>query len=428
MRVLRACFAVVGLWLGLGLEAGSAAACSCAMPPPPCQAFWQTETIFTGEVTELKSALGHSTVATFAVKKQLRGTLGTGVKTVTVSSGGMCGALFTQGQSYVVYADGKPGSLSASLCSRTRPLSEAREDLEYAAALPKRTLAVVEGEVSIEDDGGDESRLHKRPGVEVRAQGTAFAARTDRQGHYRLELPPGEYKLEVVDPGARVRHGKLPELKIANAAACARQNIVEVWNGRIQGQLTDHTGKPAVGIEVSAFALSPTRQPWRLEGRTDKEGRYEIAEVPAGKFRVAVSEPSEGGPDERQPIPTTYYPGVATAGAARTVALARSGVVKGIDFKLPAPLTVYTLSGVVRQGGRPVAKTLVRVSNNTWPRAGGEETDAQGHYAIKDVAGADLTLTVCRPDAGPANYRTACRETRHRLEKTQQLDLELPTP
>ena len=75
------------------------------------------------------------------------------------------------------------------------------------------------------------------------------------------------------------------------------------------------------------------------------------------------------------------------AAAARTVALTRSGVVKGIDFKLPAPLAVYTLSGVVRQGGRAVAKTMVRVSNNTWPRAGGEETDAQGRYAIQDVAG-----------------------------------------
>ena len=49
-------------------------------------------------------------------------------------------------------------------------------------------------------------------------------------------------------------------------------------------------------------------------------------------------------------------------------------------------------------------------------------------YSIKDVAGADLTLTVCLPGAGPSNYRTACRETRHHLEKNVQLDLELPTP
>ena len=51
-------------------------------------------------------------------------TFGTGV------GGGDCGFSFRAGQTYLVYATGRREALHTSICSRTRPLEEATEDLE----------------------------------------------------------------------------------------------------------------------------------------------------------------------------------------------------------------------------------------------------------------------------------------------------------
>ena len=52
----------------------------------------------------------------------------------TNESSASCGYTFELGKSYLVYAGGEPGALSASSCSRTRPMSEASEDLGVLGA------------------------------------------------------------------------------------------------------------------------------------------------------------------------------------------------------------------------------------------------------------------------------------------------------
>ena len=65
---------------------------------------------------------------------------------------------------------------------------------------------------------------------------------------------------------------------------------------------------------------------------TDASGEYVLRGVQAGKHLVVVNPPDHGGPDPSSPIPTTYYPGVASAAAASRIASARSGLVTNIDF------------------------------------------------------------------------------------------------
>jgi MYXO-CTERM domain-containing protein len=52
----------------------------------------------------------------------------------TNESSASCGYDFESGKSYLVYAGGEPGALSASACSRTRPMSDASEDLGVLGA------------------------------------------------------------------------------------------------------------------------------------------------------------------------------------------------------------------------------------------------------------------------------------------------------
>jgi len=413
-------FVALATCAGVLVAARPADACSCAPPPPPCEAFWQTDLVFTGKVTSLSSGPHQTQLATFAIDEKFRGNfLG---KTIVVAGRGMCGSELAQGKEYFVYASGAGTQWSSSLCSRTAELADAAEDLKFARAIPNRTFAFIEGKVLIEDEHGARS---ERAGVEVRARGTAHATRTDRRGQYKLQVPAGTYKLDVLDPGARVRWNDHDDIVLPNASACARREIIEVWNGRIQGRLVDHTGKPAANVALSAHSIGG-HQAWRLSGKTDANGNYEIPEVQQGSYLVAVGEPEEGGPDERQPIPTTYYPGVATKAKAKRITMVRSGLVTKIDFALPRPLDVYTISGVLKQAGKPLPKVHVKISNEALHRGTGEATDAHGRFKFREIAGAEVTLEVCRPGAGPANYKTACRQVKRKIDADIVVDLEMP--
>ena len=408
-------FAAVG-----ALGAAPARACSCAPPPPACEALWHTAIVFSGEATAVVEQTGHSQLVTFKVDETFRGAV---KGTVMVRGGGMCGAIFAPGKKYIVYASGPP-PLSASLCSRTRLLAEAGEDLAYLRNPPRRDKAVVDGTVRVDAD--DDRQGSPRANVTIRARGTQSIARTDAHGRFHLELPVGSYTLDVDDPALRILHGRLPMLELPDAGACARRDIVVVWNGRIRGTLLDHTGAPAANVEVSAHARGQTRQKWRLNARTDAAGRYEIPEVPPGTWAVAVSEPEDGGPDERQPIPPTYYPGTAVPDKAKLLTTTRGGLAERIDFRLPKPLAVHTIRGVVRRAGKPVAKVNVRLENQTWPRSTGVETDSTGGYTFKEVAGAELVVTVCLDGVTPTNYQEMCRDKKLKIAGDQVLDLELP--
>ncbi|MEO8706138.1 MAG: carboxypeptidase regulatory-like domain-containing protein [Kofleriaceae bacterium] len=406
------------------LAARPAKACSCAAPPPPCERFWETEAVFSGKVTAVKAGPDASIIATIQLDEKFRGPLFS--KTVNVSGGGMCGTEFAVGEQYFVYAnDGGNGQLHSSLCGRTRRIGDATDDLAYAHSIPNRTLAVVQGKVQIEDETGT---TKDRAGATVIVPNTKIAAKTDANGQYTFQIAPGKYTLDVVDPGTKVRWGRLETVEIPNAAACARRDITIVYNGRIRGTLTDHTGKPTPNITLTAHAVG-TRQSWRLDGQTDASGHYEISGVPKGNYRIAVGTIDDGGPGPEQPYATTYYPGVSSEALATSVTVPRSGLVTKIDFKLPPPLAVYKVTGILRSQGKPLANQHINFRTKIqviYGHSTGAKTDATGRFTFKDVAGAEVSLEVCRPDAGPANYKTACKIVEHKLDKDWTIDLDYP--
>lgn len=423
MSLVRSVAAVASVAVLVGAPP-PADACSCEPPPPPCEAYWDAEAVFTGKVTHLQSGQHGVEHATFDVSEKFKGPFA--ARTIVVEGGGMCGRTFELGGEYFVYASGRNGQYYAPLCTRGGKLADAKADLQYARNLPKRKHAILEGTVVLHDDART-----PRAGVKVIAKGTPHAARSDARGRFQLAVPPGTYTLDVDDPALRVLWGRLPTVEVKHVAACAHEELGVEYNGRIQGTITDDAGKPVAGLAVSAHPTAGTKHPWRLDGRTDAAGRYEIAGVPPGTFVVGVSHPDEGGPQPGAPYPTTFHPDVAVEARAKRIQVPRAGLVRGIDLRLGKRLAVYKVTGVLKRKGAPLAATYVKFDTELAPKLGrgtGAQTDAAGRFAFEDVAGAKVKLEVCRPDAGPDNYQTACRTVAFTLDKDRVVELEYPAP
>lgn len=137
----------LALVLGLGFSL-DAAACSCLAPGPPAQELAAADAVFSGKVVSLEpftEGFGKVRV-TFELAAVWKGLPeGDRVTLTTAADSATCGYPFEDGVSYLVYAYGEGDDLTATLCSRTRPLADADEDLE-ALGDPARTC------------GGEQSR------------------------------------------------------------------------------------------------------------------------------------------------------------------------------------------------------------------------------------------------------------------------------
>jgi hypothetical protein len=117
----------LALVLGLGLS-DMALACSCAPPPPPAQARDAADSVFSGTVLSVTPGKNGLDVEIQVDRSWKQAGCGT-VVVQTPSDSAMCGYGFEVGKSYLIYADMQKGKLSTNLCSRTRTIEEAGEDL-----------------------------------------------------------------------------------------------------------------------------------------------------------------------------------------------------------------------------------------------------------------------------------------------------------
>lgn len=123
------------LFLVSTIAASDAKACSCIPPRPPAQALAQASTVFSGRVLEMTPVTLEGsrrvTRVRFTVLNTWKGDCRKEVEIFTTDHTAMCGYPFRHHESYLVYtyAD-QSGRLWASLCSRTKELGQAGEDLK----------------------------------------------------------------------------------------------------------------------------------------------------------------------------------------------------------------------------------------------------------------------------------------------------------
>ena len=123
---------LIGLWIIMHPEPSYA--CSCVPPDPPKEALANSDVVFMGTVVSVREferddgllSSTDPTTVEFSVRTVWKGTVSQPMFLTTRRWSESCGYPFLEGVTYVVYSrDG----LTVSLCSRTRPFSEATDDL-----------------------------------------------------------------------------------------------------------------------------------------------------------------------------------------------------------------------------------------------------------------------------------------------------------
>ena len=118
-------------------------ACSCGPAQSPCESALSARLVFTAEVIAItpygpESVVGGRKFSAelrvrLKVSERFRGDLDDEIEVFTARTGAACGFSFDKGKSYLVYGYWDTVALrwKTNSCSRTRPLSAAKEDLKY---------------------------------------------------------------------------------------------------------------------------------------------------------------------------------------------------------------------------------------------------------------------------------------------------------
>lgn len=389
--------------LTLLVNADPATACSCMSSGPPCQGFFQVDAVFAGMVTTISEVEGSPDLlydrrlVRLAVERGFRGIEGATAEVLTGMGGGDCGYDFKTGERYLVYADrNQEGRLTTGICSRTRPIAEAADDLKFidglrsAPAGARVSGTIRQWERNLADysprEYGPVADVH----IQLRGPGGTREARTDEQGRYEITgIRPGNYELQVFPSAVFSSKYLRSDVNLADARACAVADFSIHFDGRVSGVVRATSGQPASGVTLQLMAsqhADPRRPADVITATTDSAGFYELSDVPPGDYVVGVALQRTTERDDGQVYPRTFYPGTGDAARARVVTIGEGTRVELDPLVVPAPLTRRQLTGVVVwPDGRPVPRASISLSDGeaSWRQvAVGINTDAEGRFTF----------------------------------------------
>ncbi|HJU54269.1 MAG TPA: hypothetical protein VJ715_06850 [Pyrinomonadaceae bacterium] len=413
---------------------GRALACSCA-GQTPCEAYARANAVFVGTVasyttrkesTEWEGERSEYTVQMSSLQvdeafTDLNGATEVVVETTMDSS---CGLRLSVGVRYMIYArrDEETGRFWTGLCSRTKAVEYAEEDLAYLrSAVRDSPGASVSGRVVYDDGTGDEQTAYSE--VESLGVNTVVLEGGGRRreahiaavsgGYNFYGVPAGKYRLYVslpdqltdfVHTDTDYRDGSeekdQSEVEI-HGRGCVSKHFVVKDNGRISGRVLDENGEPAAHVNLNLIhitAAGEIREPGSvmydyLTTRTDKAGNYHFLGLPHGSYLIGVRlarHMSGDGPEAA--YPQTYYPGVPTRKQAVVVALDKGESVTGRDFQLQPRFAERRVSGRVGwRDGRPAGNVPIRYAARTPDRKSSDiiylRTDAEGNFSFVGYEG-----------------------------------------
>jgi hypothetical protein len=260
-----------------------------------------------------------------------------------------CGYTFKTGENYVVYAfKNAAGQLETTICSRTRPLALAAEDLKFFHAVAGVTTSDLRIVLGYRGAPG-------RSGVTIVADkdGVRNRALTNADGEARfVGLAAGEYRIHSE------ADGDLPDDPKVDLYPKGCKQVTLFRTLRISGTALAKDGRPDVGIEIEVRSI---QQPDESRfGRTDSNGHYELTIDRPGPYHLGVN--LDSTPSRQTPYPRWFYPGTQDPATAAIISFSGKPDTRIYDFTLPDRQLERIIDGIVlTSDGQPVPHARIAV-------------------------------------------------------------------
>jgi hypothetical protein len=198
------------------------------------------------------------------------------------------------GESFVVYAHRTPeGHLTTSICTRTRPVSSAAEDLAYLrslTAIVPGAPARIAGRVQLWDwskPSGAHSISIGGVAVTATREGRSVSTRADDRGEFELTgLSLGTYELVAKAPDG---YDSIPRtLEIHDPRGCGTTSLLLRYDGRVTGRVVDSNGNGIQGLPIELLPSADVDKPGGgsniPKAWTAADGTFAIRLVAPGEY------------------------------------------------------------------------------------------------------------------------------------------------
>ena len=290
---------------------------------------------------------------------------------------------FQCGAEYIVYAyfadafKQSSGRFSTGICSPTRPIDSAGEDLEYfrqlANADPTGEIRVTAFDPysSWRNSVATLGDIAGLAGAQVTIEGHDLrkTATTGRNGrHVFGGLPPGEYSVAATLDGYMMPDRPRPVR--VHAKGCAGVPVKLRLDRMVTGRILTRDGLPAAGVAVEAVPTRPRHEnelPFAADSATtDANGRYELRRLTPGDYYLGIS--LSRSPTVNNPYTRWFYPGTEDATAAAIVHVSDQPGRQSFELTLPARQNPRAIEGVVVwPNGKPATNAKVFLEDPRWP-------------------------------------------------------------
>jgi hypothetical protein len=373
----------------------------------------------------------------FSVKEPIRGIQSSDIDVFTGHGGGDCGFGFQIGETYLVYAYEHQGKISTGICTRTRLLSKAAEDMEFFHSISgSAPSASISGTLLKRPLGSTPDSRQKNvplPDIKVNVvpeSGEPVSTKTRTDGSFSVDgLMPGKYRVKPQLPSnLTLTYGGEREVNLVEHS-CSVQDFLATTNGRISGKLINADGSPApnLGIKLDPInnPVSPTNLSY-VEAKSNADGTFEFKGLDPGEYLLGIT--LFNPPRSDSPYPKTFYPGVNTADQATRLRVEAAQEVSGIEFRLPPKLISTSVNiEVTLADGRPFPYAGVSVNDTDFngpPWTG--QADANGRAVADVFAGRTYAVSAVvstpgqqRPCTGYAKF-TAEHDSKVRVVIAQE--------
>lgn len=177
----------------------------CRVPQPRlvCAEYSHCQAVVVAKLTAVREVVngpddidGH--LYTLGAHEVLRGKMGPTFQLWEENSSGRASFHWSPGTEYILFLnyDKRDHAWVLDGCGNSGPLSQAASVIAATKAAQAATGdALVAGVVSAD------SATNGVPDATIKAIGTAFTAKTDKEGRFQMRLPPGRYRLQAFRAG-----------------------------------------------------------------------------------------------------------------------------------------------------------------------------------------------------------------------------------